>query len=258
MSLTQEHVINKFVNIHGDTYDYSKIIFTGVKKKVIIICHKHGEFHQSPQTHYKSGCPKCHKESASKKQLLTTEEFIKRARLIHGDKYKYDNTIYKNAKTNVVITCEIHGDVPKNASHFLSGQGCKYCSRESLNNYGLTVEGFTKHCDKRNGIGNLYLFQFVDENNTVYKIGITSRDIEERQSEIPYPSKILLNLNGKPEHIYFYEKFLHKLLDENCYVPIKKFCGHTECFHSENNMVTIDLDLLKKETINLIYKLNNF
>ena len=36
---------------------------------------------------------------------LTTEEFIVKARMIHGDKYRYDKVIYKNSKTKVEIFC---------------------------------------------------------------------------------------------------------------------------------------------------------
>lgn len=32
---------------------------------------------------------------------LTTEEFIKRARVVHGDKYNYDKVNYVNCKTKL-------------------------------------------------------------------------------------------------------------------------------------------------------------
>ena len=37
---------------------------------------------------------------------LTQEEFILRAREIHGDKYEYDKAEYKNMKTKVLIYCK--------------------------------------------------------------------------------------------------------------------------------------------------------
>lgn len=41
---------------------------------------------------------------------MTTEKFIAKAKKIHNEKYNYDNTIYINCDTKVVINCPIHGD----------------------------------------------------------------------------------------------------------------------------------------------------
>lgn len=43
------------------------------------------------------------------RRKLTTEEFIKNAQEIHGDKYDYSLVQYENAKTPVTIICPIHG-----------------------------------------------------------------------------------------------------------------------------------------------------
>jgi hypothetical protein len=47
--------------IHGDTYDYSQVVYAGKKKKVTIICKKHGAFEQAPGHHIwrAHGCPEC-------------------------------------------------------------------------------------------------------------------------------------------------------------------------------------------------------
>ena len=41
---------------------------------------------------------------------LTTEEFIEKARKVHGDKYDYSKVEYKNAHTKVCIICPEHGE----------------------------------------------------------------------------------------------------------------------------------------------------
>lgn len=41
---------------------------------------------------------------------LTTEEFIRRARLMHGDKYDYSKSVYFDAKTKLTIICREHGE----------------------------------------------------------------------------------------------------------------------------------------------------
>jgi len=58
---------------------------------------------------------------------LTTEEFIERAKKIHGDKYDYSEVNYINAKIKVEIICKIHGHFFKNPFDHLSGQGCPLC-----------------------------------------------------------------------------------------------------------------------------------
>jgi len=47
--------------VHGDTYDYSQVVYAGKKAKVTIICKKHGPFEQAPGHHIwrAHGCPEC-------------------------------------------------------------------------------------------------------------------------------------------------------------------------------------------------------
>lgn len=60
-----ENLKNNFLNkakfIHGDKWDYSKVIYVNRHKKISIICPIHGEFQQKPSNHLKSDfpCPKC-------------------------------------------------------------------------------------------------------------------------------------------------------------------------------------------------------
>ena len=61
---------------------------------------------------------------------LTTEEFIKKAREVHGDKYDYSKVEYVNAQTPVVIICPKHGEFLQRPSHHTDGRGCKKCATE--------------------------------------------------------------------------------------------------------------------------------
>lgn len=58
---TKKNFVNKANSIHESKYDYSKVVYKGAHKKVIIICSEHGEFLQKPSDHLgsKSGCPFC-------------------------------------------------------------------------------------------------------------------------------------------------------------------------------------------------------
>lgn len=47
--------------VHGDLYDYSATEYLGRRKRVTIICRKHGRFQQNPDHHIsrRHGCPEC-------------------------------------------------------------------------------------------------------------------------------------------------------------------------------------------------------
>ena len=53
-------IIQDFMNVHADKYDYKDVVYIGALKKVKIICNIHGEFTQTPNSHLSgSGCKKC-------------------------------------------------------------------------------------------------------------------------------------------------------------------------------------------------------
>ena len=60
---------------------------------------------------------------------LTTEEFIKKAREVHGDKYDYSKVEYVNKKTKVIIICPVHGDFPQSPVNHIRGNGCPKCAK---------------------------------------------------------------------------------------------------------------------------------
>ena len=57
----------------------------------------------------------------------TTEEFIQKAREIHGNKYDYSKVKYINNKEKVCIICPTHGEFWQIADSHLGGQGCPKC-----------------------------------------------------------------------------------------------------------------------------------
>lgn len=74
---------------------------------------------------------------------LTKDEFIKRARAKHGDKYDYSEVNYVNGDTKVKIICPIHGafwQTPHNHLHGKKGRGCPICGKSKPN----TTESFIK------------------------------------------------------------------------------------------------------------------
>jgi len=61
----------------------------------------------------------------------TLEDFIRKARNVHGDKYDYSKVVYVNNKTPVIISCSKHGDFKQRPDGHLHGNGCPFCGVES-------------------------------------------------------------------------------------------------------------------------------
>ena len=126
--LTNDVFIKKAKMIHGNKYDYSKVDYKNNHTKITISCDKHGDFEQLPNDHIskKCGCFKC----SGKGQ--TTDDFIKKSRLVHGDRYDYSKTIYKGMDYNLIIICKKHGEFKQCAYTHLIGCGCSKCNKQNL------------------------------------------------------------------------------------------------------------------------------
>ena len=120
--------IEKAKQMHGDKYDYSKVEYINNKTKVYIICPIHGEFEMRPDHHLSGqGCPKC------VNKYVTTEEFIEKAKQVHGDKYDYSKVEYVNTKTPICIICPKHGEFWQRVEkHVYERCGCPTCNESRL------------------------------------------------------------------------------------------------------------------------------
>lgn len=131
---TTEEFIEQAKQIHGEKYDYSKVCYKGNKIPITIICPKHGEFSQIPLYHLQGqGCIHCYNERRGNSTRIGKENFIKKTKEIHGEKYDYSNVEYVNSKTKVSIICPIHGEFLMTPSkHISSKQGCPKCSESHM------------------------------------------------------------------------------------------------------------------------------
>jgi len=121
----------------SDNFDYSKTEYFNSKKNVTIICKLHNaDFTQSPNSHLKNhtGCEECkniEKLEMGRSLKLTTDDFIKKAHLIHNNKYDYSSTIYYKTDEKIIIGCITCGNFkmsPSNHIHKTNPQGCPKCS----------------------------------------------------------------------------------------------------------------------------------
>ncbi len=132
-SRAREEFLKRARAVHGDAYDYSKVVYVNASTKVTITCHLHGDFAKSPASHTGAraqGCPRCAYIAAGISSTWTTEQFIDRAREVHGPTYDYAGTEYLGANKEVTIRCPIHGDFVKRAAeHIHRRRGCPQCAR---------------------------------------------------------------------------------------------------------------------------------
>jgi len=131
MKYTKEEFIYKANNKHEKKYDYSKIEYENTNTKVIITCKEHGDFEQLPRDHLTGrGCNECGKINRAKKQTFTQEQFIDKAKKLHGEKFDYSKVKYINSQTKVIIICnKCNFEFEQQANSHLQGCGCDKCAR---------------------------------------------------------------------------------------------------------------------------------
>ena len=200
--------IIKARKIHGDKYIYDKVEYKTAKDKVCIICPEHGEFWQTPDGHLHGyGCPKCaHMILWDKRGRVTTEDFIQKAKKVHGDKYVYNEVDYINNYTKICIICPEHGEfwqVPKN---HLNGKGCPKCANVKKNKDNTkTSEDFI--LDAKKVHGDKYDYSKVTYTNNHAKVCIIC-----------------------PEHGEFWQTPSNHLNGKGCGKCAKNLKGTTESF----------------------------
>ena len=104
---------------------------------------------------------------------LTKEEFIEKARKIHGDKYDYSKTRYINTRTKIIIICPKHGEFLQRPDQHLANHGCPKCGHERE----INVDDIAKRKniflqEAREIHGNKYNYSKVEYINTDTKVYI--------------------------------------------------------------------------------------
>jgi hypothetical protein len=211
--------INDAKKIHNDKYDYSLVEYKNTKHKIKIICKLHGVFEQKPEKHLLGrGCHIC-----GGANRLTTEEFIDKAKEIHGDKYDYSLVNYINTNTKVKIICKEHGIFEQTPNSHLNGCNCRFCK---------------KVCCK----DEQHLYILFDKLYNIFKIGV-SNDVERRCREL---NSKYYGINKNIEIVKFFElqgkleNKIHKKFEEyNVYHPTylknERCDGRSEWFNFDVN-----------------------
>lgn len=132
-----------------------------------------------------------------------TDNFIKKSKVKHGNKYDYSLVKYENNSTKVDIICKEHGEFLKSPGHHLRGQGCPSCS----NRKRVNTESFIERCNKIHN--KFYKYTLVDYKNQDTNVKITC-----------------------PQHGEFEQRPDHHLAGVGC-----KFCSYD---NKKNNLQDIE------------------
>ena len=128
----KEEFINKAMAFHGNLYDYSKVVYKNSSTNVKIKCKKHGFFEQSPNKHLSHGCKKCGHELGISKITHSGNQFVEKARNVHGNLYDYSRVKYVRSRSRVIIICPKHGEFLQTPDMHISGNGCPYCAGKKV------------------------------------------------------------------------------------------------------------------------------
>jgi uncharacterized C2H2 Zn-finger protein len=165
MSYSLKEFVKIANEIHQFKYSYDNTVYVNSYTKIIITCHEHGDFSQTPDSHinHKSECPRC-------AHILNTEDFIKSAKEIHGDKYDYSLSEYVDSKTPIKIKCPVHGIFEQLSLYHISGKnGCQPCSPS----FKLTTKTFIEKAMQIDIHKDKYTYDNVDYTGSTNKVIIT-------------------------------------------------------------------------------------
>jgi hypothetical protein len=135
----KNHSLNikeKFTKIHGNRYDYSQVDYLGARKKVRIICNKHGEFTQTPNKHLSGeGCPYCSMSRGEKQIQMILDECMISYEFQYRVRYKDQLLIFDFYVPSKRILIEYNGEQHYKKHHFFHKSNQRYTEmkyRDSL------------------------------------------------------------------------------------------------------------------------------
>ena len=118
---------DKCNEVHNSKYKYFDD-YTLTQNKIKIECSKHGVFYKRGHHHLQGdGCSKCKIDEFNKERL---KEFISNSNVIHNNKFNYDKSIYIGYRTELIITCPVHGDFKIKPINHINGNDCKKCTTD--------------------------------------------------------------------------------------------------------------------------------
>ena len=135
--------IERAREVHGDHYDYTNTVYVTSHTPVTFTCNIHQcECTATPSDHLRSGCgcKLCRYDKAIASRTggtsrWSTQQFVDKAKEVHGDRYDYSHVTYTNAHTYVTIVCKEHGPWDTRPTDHIRGNGgvglgCPICTHK--------------------------------------------------------------------------------------------------------------------------------
>jgi len=168
--LSNADFMAKAISAHGDKYDLSNVVFSGGRNKIEVVCRVHGAFYPSAGNflYRKSGCPSCAVEAVGFRSRLSPDEYISRARAVHGDRFTYGSVVYRANAAYLEVECSKHGVFTQLAQDHLNGVGCVKCSKPTFNTVSFVDNAMLVHGDR-------YGYDLSAYTGTTTKVSITCK-----------------------------------------------------------------------------------
>jgi hypothetical protein len=178
-----------------------------------------------------------------------TSYWLNKVGTLHNGKYDYSKVVYTHNNKKVIIICPVHGEFLQSpVSHV--DHGCCQCAKENTKggHGGLNVVTAERKKDEwENKPAYVYHIKLESENESFYKVGITTQDLQKRFRNLyPYTYEVLSYIPTNLYEAVKLEKDILKSAKKSNYQPAVKFDGYTECFTTE-----IDINIFLKRS-NLI------
>lgn len=209
----------------------------GYRKDYVYVKGPYGLHHVRICSLYKGGIPGI--QTAVDKDTY----FLQKAREIHGDKFEYLKTNYKNKRTIIEYNCSEHGIVKQSVMSHLKGSGCPMCGHKKISNSrklnsGWSLSNWKELASKSTRFDSFkfYIIEIHDNNEHFIKIGRTYLTLKNRyrgKLALPYSYNVIRNIIDTPENIFNLENMLKNKFKKFNYIPKKKFNGMYECFNLE-------------------------
>lgn len=234
--------IEKFKNVHGDSYDYSEFTVApdNAHVKIPITCNTCGDrFESTIGNHVRGkGCRRCGYVKSGQSLRLDRDIWIERFQEIHGrGRYTYHINTIEATSDPMIVTCNVHGDFKVSPDNHLRRQsGCPKCA--NLLRYEKEIESLS--AQEAAMPCYLYFLKFTSPSESFHKVGITRfENIYDRFQPYHYGQYSIdiiyhLKLNVKEARTLELD-ILMKMEEETARYKLRHlkdiFGGWTECFY---------------------------
>lgn len=171
----KESFIKKAIEKYGGKFLYDSIKYSKLNDIVEnIYCKEHNHYFNINGNSFihnaKIGCPLCIQDKIKDTQRIPQDEIIKRLYEKHGiDKFDFTKSIYEGNDKTIEVKCNTCDTIfYPIVNNILSGTGCPHCAELS------------KEHRWKDAPTTFYIIKFIHKNKVLYKIGITTRDIQTR------------------------------------------------------------------------------